>query len=180
MALTRSQKDAVIAEGLEAARQASIVVLTGFRGIDVATDTRLRKAVRETGASYQVIKNTLAKRILGEDCYKGLHPQMKGETAYVFGGKDPVAVVKVLSEFAKDNEEHLQIKAGFFEGTVLSSSDLKALADIPPRPVLLSRLAGVLVAPLQRLVNVLQAPLSQTVGVLGAVADKRGKAEPQA
>lgn len=173
MALTRKQKDALIAQVEKRRDDASVIVLTSFGGIDVEKDTQLRAKVRQSGAHYQVLKNTLAKRVLAGDEYVGLHAEMVGMTGYVFGGDDPVAAAKALTEFAKDNEEVFQVKGGFFEGRVLTKDQVKALAATPSREELLTRLATALKSPIQRFANVLIAPVQKLAGTLQAVADKK-------
>lgn len=175
MPMTRKRKDAVIKDASARAEEASVIVLTGFSGIDVATDTEFRRTIRNTGGHYQVIKNTLAKRVLAGDEYADLHGHMKGETAYVFGGEDPVATLKALTDFVGDHKDHLSVKGGYFEGQVLDPAQIKELADIPPREVLLTRLATALQTPIQRLANVLQAPITKLAGTLQALAEKREK-----
>jgi len=144
-----------------------------YGGIDVEKDTKLRAEVRQSGAHYQVLKNTLAKRVLAGDEYKDLHPQMTGMTGYVFGSGDPVQAAKALTKFAKENEEVFQVKAGYFEGRVLSQDQLKALADTPSKEVLLTRLATALKSPIQRIASVLAAPIQKLAGTLQALADKK-------
>lgn len=172
MPLTRKQKDALIADAAKRVDDASVIVLTSFAGIDVEKDTQLRAEVRKTGAHYQVLKNTLAKRVLGDE-YKDLHPQMTGMTGYVFGGEDPVQAAKALTDFAKENEAVFQVKAGYFEGRVLSTAELKALAATPSKEELLTRLATALKSPIQRFANVLAAPVQKLAGTLQALADKK-------
>jgi large subunit ribosomal protein L10 len=173
MPLNRKQKDALIADATKRRDEASLIVLTSFEGIDVEQDTKLRAEVRKSGAHYQVLKNTLAKRVLSGDEYKDLHAQMAGMTGYVFGGEDPVEAAKALTGFAKENEEVFQVKAGFFEGRVLTKDQLKALADTPSKPELLTRLATALKSPIQRFANVLAAPVQKLAGTIQAVADKK-------
>lgn len=177
MALTRKKKDSLIKEVGEKAQDASLLVLTSFEGIDVETDTDLRREIRKTGAHYQVLKNTLAKRVWAGDEYAEIHPHMKGMTGYVLGGEDPVATAKALTEFAKAKPKMFALKTGFFEGQVLSLEQIEELAKIPSRPELLSRLAGAFQAPITKLANVLQAPIQKLAGTLQALADKKTENE---
>lgn len=179
MAMTKAQKNELVDSASAQLKNSSIVILTGFGGIDVETDTKLRSEIRRAGGKYRVLKNTLAKRVLSEAKYAKLHGHMKGETAYVFGGEDPVAVVKVVTKFAKDHGDHFSLKSGFFEGNVLDAAQLKDLASIPPREELLQRLVNVLASPIQGLVNVLQGPLQKLAGTIQAVADKMPAEAPK-
>jgi large subunit ribosomal protein L10 len=178
MALTRKQKDALIESVASTAKDASLIVLTSYQGIDVETDTRLRAEIRKSGGRYQVVKNSLARKVLAGDEFADLRSHMKGMTGYVFGGEDPVATAKVLTKFAKDHEAVFQIKSGFFEGRTLSTAQVDALAKTPGRKELLARLASALKSPIQKLANVLRAPIQKLAGTIQALADK--KAEPGA
>ncbi len=173
MPLSRKQKDAVVSTVGERLEDASLVVLTGFSGISVEADTKLREDIRKTGAYYRVIKNTLAKRVLAGDEYAGLYPQMKGMTGYVLGGEDPVATAKALTGFAKGNKKVFQVKGGYFEGRIMSAEDIEALAKTPSREELLTRLASALNSPIQKLASVLSAPIQKLAGTLQALADKQ-------
>lgn len=172
MPLSRKQKEAVISGASKRLGDASLIVLTSFGGIDVEADTKLRAQIRKSGAHYQVMKNTLAKRVLAGDEYQGLHAQMTGMTGYVFGGEDPVSAAKALADFAKEHSEVFQVKAGYFEGRTLTLAELKSLAETPSKEVLLTRLATALKSPIQRFANVLAAPVQKLAGTLQAVADK--------
>lgn len=174
MPMTRQQKDDLIASMSSVRDEAQLIVLTGFEGIDVSTDTEIRNNLRSTGAKYRVIKNTLAKKVLGDE-YEGLFPEMKGMTGYVFGIDDPVATAKVVVKAAKDHEKMFTVKGGYFEGQVLSKDDVVALSKVPSREELLTRLASALQSPIQKIANVLQAPIQKFAGTLQALADKRGE-----
>jgi large subunit ribosomal protein L10 len=175
MPLTRKKKNSLIAEMSEKAKDSSLLVLTAFEGIDVETDTVLRREIRNSGAHYQILKNTLAKRVWAGDEYLDLHAHMKGMTGYVLGGEDPVATAKALTEFAKAHDKVFSLKSGFFEGQVLSLEQLEELAKIPSRPELLTRLATALKSPIQKLANVLQAPIQKLAGTIQALADKKSE-----
>ena len=173
MPLTRQQKDDLITQMGEVRDEASLIVLTGFEGLDVATDTEIRNEIRSSGAKYRVLKNSLAKKVLSDEGYHGLYPEMKGMTGYVFGIEDPVATAKVIAKYAKEKEEMFSLKAGYFEGRVLSQDDVIALSKVPSREELLTRLASALKSPIQKIANVLQAPIQKFAGTLQALADKK-------
>ncbi len=151
-------KGQVIAEVKAKLSQAKGVVLTDYRGLTVAQVTRLRAQLREAGVEYKVIKNTMVKRAANEIGLTGLDSYLEGPTALAFGITDPVTPAKVLTEFAKANKD-LEIKAGVIEGKVISMDGVKALADLPPREVLLAQVLGAMQSPLVGMANVLQGPI---------------------
>lgn len=151
-------KGQVISEVREKLSSAKGVVLTDYRGLTVAQVTKLRAQLREAGVEYKVLKNTLVKRAADEIGLVGLDPFLEGPTAVAFGINDPVAPAKILNEFAKANKA-LEIKAGVVEGQVISLEGVQALADLPPREVLLAKVLGAMQSPLVGMANVLQGPI---------------------
>jgi large subunit ribosomal protein L10 len=144
------------------------VVLTDYRGLNVAEVTELRTKLREVGVEYKVVKNTLARIAANEIGIEGLDGYLEGPTAIAYGIEDAVAPAKVLSEFAKAHK-NLEIKAGILEGKVIDLNGVKALADLPSREVLLAKLVGSMQSPLYGMANVLQGNLRNLVYVLDAV-----------
>ncbi|MDA8443080.1 MAG: 50S ribosomal protein L10 [Peptococcaceae bacterium] len=151
-------KGQVVAEVKEKLSQSKGVVLTDYRGLTVAQVTTLRAQLREAGVEFKVLKNTMVRRAANEIGITGLDPFLEGPTALAFGFTDPVAPAKVLMEFAKQNKQ-LEIKAGVLEGAVISVDGVKALADLPPREVLLAQVLGAMQSPLVGMANVLQGPI---------------------
>ncbi|MEW6719094.1 MAG: 50S ribosomal protein L10 [Thermodesulfobacteriota bacterium] len=129
-------------------------VVTSFRGVTVAEMTALRKKLREVNAEIRVVKNTLIRRAADGTPFGGLSENFKGPTAIAFSHGDPVALAKVMKEAAAASPK-VTLKAGFLDGKVLSEAEVKSLADVPSREVLLSRLVGGLNYPITRLVQVL-------------------------
>lgn len=128
----------------------------------VAEMSELRRLLRSGGVDYQVVKNTLA-RIAAEDTPVSVAREtFKGPLAIALGYDDPVAAAKKVLEFSKKNDK-LKLRGGVVEGRLLGASDVKAVAELPPRPVLLSMMAGAFQAPLSKLAGALAA----TVGSLG-------------
>lgn len=161
MAVTE-QKKAVVADIKEKLTTCKGAVLTSYKGLTVAQDTALRVALREAGVNYHVIKNTMTRIAAQEAGMDELTAHLEGTTAMAVSMTDAVAPAKVISEFIKKNKLDeagiLTIKAGVVEGKVVSVDEVKALADLPSREVLVAKLLGSL-----------QAPISNTVGVMGAV-----------
>jgi large subunit ribosomal protein L10 len=142
-----------------------------YRGLKVGEATELRRKIRETGAKYQVIKNTLAKRALAGTALAPLEPHLKGMTGLAFTAKDPVALAKTLNDFAKDVPA-VVFKAGVLAEKSLDDKQFKALATLPSKEALLSQFLSVLQAPIQQLLGVLQAPARDLVMVLKAQENK--------
>lgn len=174
MVLKREEKERLVAELHEKFKEVRAVILTDFTGLDVAQLSRLRRQLQERGMEYRVVKNTLLRRASQKTALEALAEHFVGPNAVVLSYEDPVLPAKILVDFAKEEPE-LQIKAGFMEGRVLEPKDVKALATLPPREVLIGQMVGLLKAPLAMLVGVLQAPMRELVGVLQAI--KEGKSE---
>ncbi len=161
------EKAKLVAEIREKFDKATGVVLADYRGLTVAQVTRLRADLRQADVEYRVLKNTLVSRAANEVGVKGLDPYLEGPTALAFSA-DPVAPAKVLSEFAKTNK-NFKIKAGVLEGKVIGPDGVKALADLPPREVLLAQVLRGMQAPLSGMANVLQGPIRKFAYALEAL-----------
>ena len=146
--------------------------LFGYRGLTVNQVTDLRARIRKTSATYKVLKNRLAARALESTPLAPLREHLKGPLALTFHPQEPVALAKVLSEFAKDNPA-LEFKAGLMEGKVLTAADLQALATLPSREVLLGQLLGQMTSPLAAFQRVLLAPMRDMAIVLDQIAKKK-------
>lgn len=166
--MARPEKEAQIAEVKEKIGKSSGAVFTDFRGLNVKQSTQLRRKLREAGVEYKVVKNTLALIAAKESGITGLEGILTGPTGIAFGYTDPVAPAKIISEFAKANKQ-LEIKGGLLNGEVISIDQVKALADLPGRDVLIARLLGGLQAPIAGLVNVLNGPIRGLVYTLDAI-----------
>lgn len=172
--MEKDTKVKVVAEVTELAEQAKAVVLAGFTGLSVEDETKLRREVREVNGAYRVVRNTLARRALADEQWEGVRAELKGNTALAFTNEDVVGLMKTLVDFSKDNKA-LSIKCGLLDGKPLSAEDVKSLASMPPREVLLSRLANVLQSPIVGLVNVLSGNIRNLAQVVKALADKKSE-----
>jgi large subunit ribosomal protein L10 len=171
----RGDKVTTVAELTDKFRGSSATLLTEYRGLTVAQLKQLRRSLgRET--TYAVTKNTLAKRAADDAGIGGLDDLFTGPTALAFVSGDPVVAAKGLREFAKANPL-LVIKGGVFEGKALTADEVRGLADLESREVLLAKLAGAMKANLSKAAAVLQAPLSKTARLAAALQDKRSNAE---
>lgn len=169
-----ANKEATIAEISEGIRNSSGVLLTEYRGLTVAQLKELRGNIR-ANASYAVVKNTLAKRAFNAEGIKDLDAELVGPTALAFVHGDTVAVAKALRDFAKANKD-LVLKGGFFDGAVLTADEVKKLADLETREVLLAKLAGAFKASLFGAAYMFNAPLAQAVRTVDALRQKQENA----
>lgn len=151
------------------------VVLTDYRGLKVSEITRLRAELRKAGVEFRVIKNTITSFAIQEIGLEDLGEHLKGPTAIAFGIEDPVAPAKILADFAKTHK-NLKIKAGVVEGQVVGIEGVIALAELPPREVLLAKVVGMFQAPITSWVNVLQAPIRDLASVLDSVRKQKEEA----
>ena len=171
----RPEKVAMIATMKETMKNAKGAVLTDYRGIKVAQDTKLRRKMREAGVQYSVIKNNMASIAAKEAGIEGLDDYLKGPLAMVSSDKDPVAAAKLISEFIKENRI-MEIKGGLVEGKVIDADGVKALANLPSREVLLARLLGSMQSPITGFVTVLQGNIRNLVYALDAVRQQKESA----
>lgn len=147
--------------------------LVDYQGLSAEEFNVLRAKVRGAGARILVAKNTLINVVLKEQGHEGFDATLKGPTALVLIGDDPVAPAKALTEFAKDHRKDLPVpKGGLLQGNEVDGAALAKIAELPSRDQLLSELVGVLQAPLQQLVGVLEAPARDLVSVMTNYSDK--------
>lgn len=151
-------KKLVVEEIKERFKNAQSVVVADYRGLTVSQATDLRTKLRNENVELKVYKNTMVKRAVDDLGLQGLDEYLQGPTAWAFSLQDPVSGPKILRDFAKKNEK-LVIKGGLLEQSTIDADGIKALADLPPREVLLAQVVGAMQGPLAGLVNVLQGPI---------------------
>jgi len=171
LSLNLEEKKAAVAEISAQVAGAQAIVLAEYRGLEVGQMTELRKKARASGVYLRVLKNTLARRAVAETPFKGLSDQMVGPLAYGISN-DPVAVAKVLHEFAKSNEKFV-IKAGAMANAVMSPKQVADLAKLPSREELLATLVGTMQAPVVKLVRTMNEVPGKFVRALAAVRDQK-------
>ncbi len=160
MSLNIEDKKAVVVEIAAEVANAETIVVAEYRGIQVASMTKLRAKAREQGVYLRVLKNTLARRAVAGTPFAGLADQMVGPLVYGISA-DPVAAAKVLFDFSKADDK-IVIKAGSYDGKVLDAAGVSQLALIPSREELLSKLA-----------YVMQAPVAGMARAFAALAEKK-------
>ncbi len=172
----RTEKATTIAELREKLGTARGAVLTDFRGLSVAEITELRTLLRKRAVEYTVVKNTLAKIAVKGTNLAGLAAYLEGPTAIAISREDPTAASRVLSTWSKTRPT-FAVKGGMVEGQLIGPAEIAALASLPSREVLLSRMAGTFQAPLRALANVLVGPVRALASVLNQVRAQKEKSE---
>ena len=175
MAVIRPEKVAKVAEIKELLTNSKCAILVDFCGLTVAQDTDLRRKMREAGVHYGVVKNTLLRIAAQEAGIEGLEPSLEKNTAIAVAPEDPVAVAKIICEFAKENKE-LKVKVGVLDGKVIDAEAIKALASLPPKEVLVAKMLGSMNAPITGFVNVLQGTIRKVVYALDAIREQKESA----
>jgi large subunit ribosomal protein L10 len=175
--MARPDKAAAVAELTEAFRDSSAAVLTEYRGLTVAELKELRRSL-QGNATYSVVKNTLTKIAAKAAGIESFDSMLEGPSAIAFVSGDAVEVAKSLRNFGREHVS-LVVKGGILDGKPLTADEIRRLADLESREVLLAKFAGGLLAPAQQLVTVLAAPAAQLARLLGALQAKLA-ADPQA
>ena len=156
MAVTRARKIEQVEKLGKDLQSVSTVIVTTYTKLTVAQDYELRKLLRSSGARYAVVKNTLVERAAKGTKIEGALKDLSGVTSIAYTAGDPVSLAKALSKYAKDNPE-FTFKAGVVEGRVISIKEIEALATMPSKEEIYSKLLFLMNAPAQRLVTVLNA-----------------------
>ncbi len=169
---TRKQKEEEITILKTELAEAGNAFVVSFQGLTVEKDQQLRRQLREAQLSYRVVKNTLARRALGETPLKDISDDFTGPTAVAYSKTDPVSLAKILTKFAKENSQ-FTFKAGVVEGRVISIKDVDALATMPSKEELISKLMFLLNAQAQRLVTALAGTARNLAIVVNEIAKQK-------
>jgi large subunit ribosomal protein L10 len=153
-------------------RGARVAILTDYRGLTVGQLQDLRGRLRAQDVEYRVVKNTLARRAAVEAGHPDFQDLLKGPVAIAFGGEDVGAPSRLLAEFVRQTRVRLDIVGGLVEGRLMGPEQVRQIADLPSREVLLAQLLGTLQSPVSQLVGAIQAPVQQLVGLLEAYQAK--------
>src|SRR5580692_13204748 len=168
----RAHKVEVVAEVKTRMGEATASIVSEYRGLTTAELAELRTTLAAAGGDYRIFKNTLVRIAIDGGEYQPLSEYLSGPSALTFVQGDISAVAKALRDFSRNNPL-LVIKGGLADGSLLSPSDLSALADLPPREVLLARLAGAIAAPMQQMAGLLKALPQNLAYGIQALIDQR-------
>ncbi len=171
MAVTRERKEQVLAMYSEWLKKSQAVILVEYTGLKMKDLDNIRAKVREAGGEFHVLKNTLARRAFAEQGMNLPAEFLEKSTAVSFAFSDPVLTAKALSDATKGSE-FVKVKGGFMSGQALTAAQVKALAEMPPLPVVRAQLLGMLQAPAGKLVRTIAEPARGLAAVIKAFAEK--------
>jgi len=155
--------------------RATLAVLAEYRGLTAGQMNRFRRAVREAQGRCRVAKNTLAKLAVASSRYEKLTPMLNGPVALILAFKDPVALAKLTVKFA-DELPKLEIRGAVLDGQMLPPAEVKALASLPSREVLLAQLLGLLQAPASQLLRTINEPAARLARLVDVLGKRHGAA----
>ncbi|MEN8208723.1 MAG: 50S ribosomal protein L10 [Candidatus Fermentibacteria bacterium] len=175
MAVSRKQKENVVANLIEDLGEAGSVILTDFTGVNVETITELRNEMRENNVTFTIVKNTLLRKAFNEIEVKddeGIYALMEGPTALAYAA-DEVLPIKIIKEFAKGHKGLPVVKGGFVSGVTYETDKLMRLADIPSRDELIAKFMGSARSPLQGFVSVSSGILKKFFYAVNAIRESK-------
>ena len=171
------QKQAIVADLAEQLKNSPAGVVVNYQGITVDADTKMRKALREAGVKYMVMKNSLTGRACEEVGLGDMKQYLTGMTAIAIGTTDPIAPAKVLKEYA-EKVESFQILAGYLDGAVVDAATVNTLADIPSKEVLIAKFLGSIKSPLYSFAYAIQAVIDKGEDAAPAAAEAPAEEAP--
>ena len=174
--MARPEKVQAVKDIRERLEGAEAVFLTEYRGLSVKAVQDLRRALREAGADYKVVKMTLTKLAAVDAGIDGMDEYLSGPTAIAFAKDDPVATAKALKDFSKSNEV-FTLKAGFLSGNILTPEEISKLAEIEPREILLAKIAGAAKAPLFKAAGLFGSFTRDAASMFSQLLDKKESGE---
>ena len=171
--MDREGKTAVVGEFEDKFRNATMAVVTDYRGLSVSKMTQLRCDIREVAGEYRIAKNNLVRLAIRETSYQPLEDLLTGPNGWVFAYDDPVSLSKALVKFTDQNQE-LTIKGAVLDGALLEPVQVKDLASLPSLPELQAQVLSLMQAPASQLLRTIQEPGSQLVRLLDALKEGKG------
>lgn len=172
MTLKIDDKKAIVAELAEVASRSVSVIAAEYRGLTVATMTKLRTNARKSGAVVKIYRNTLARKAVKGTQFECLDPALVGPMILMFSQEEPATAARMVRDFAKENDKFV-VKALVLEGRLLAADQLKAVASLPSRNEAIAQLMSVMKAPTVKLARTLSETYAQLVRAVSAVADKK-------
>ena len=170
---TREQKQKDLEALTEQFKNAKAAMLVGFDKLTVSKDQELRNQLREAGVSYEVVKNTLARKAAEGTALEGAQDHFKGVTAVAISTGDPVGLSKAISKFTKANPEVFKFKAGVVEGKVVALNEVEAIASLPSKEELISKVMFLINCQAQRLVTVISAVPRNLAVVIKQIGEQK-------
>ena len=175
MAVSKERKEEVLAIYADWMKKSQAVILVEYTGVSMKALDNIRAKIRESGGEFHVVKNTLARRAFADLGMQFPSDYLVKSTAVCFAFTDPPSTAKALTDATKGNE-FIKPKGGFMDGQALSPAQVKALADMPPLPVVRGQLLGMLQAPAGKLVRTIAEPARGLAAVLKAFSEKASEA----
>lgn len=176
---TRAQKQEILETLTEGFQNSKSAMVVSFTKLTVAKDQEFRNQLRDAGAKYQVVKNTLARLAVKGTQLEGATEHFKGVTAVAWTENDPVVLSKTVSKFVKDNGEVFTFKVGVVDGKVVDLSQVQELASLPSKEVLISKILFLLNAPAQRIATVINAVPRNLAIVIKQIGDQKPETQPE-
>lgn len=152
MAITKAKKEEVVSKVADSIKDAASVVFVGFKGLSVADTGAMRRTLRGMGIGYYVAKKTLIRRALADRGYTGTMPELPGEIAIAWSEGDSTAPAREIFEHGKKHKDAITLMGGIFDGAFMDAVEIRAIATIPPVPVLRGMFVNVINSPIQGLV----------------------------
>lgn len=176
--MRKEQKTALVDQLSERFKRASIALISEYRGLSVAETTEVRRKLRAVRGELKVAKNTLIRRAIKETSFAPLETTLGGPVSLIISEEDPIELAKTVISF-RELGDKFKLRGGVVDGKAVSAEEIRALATLPPREVVLAQLLGLLQAPATRLVRLLNEPGSGLARLVDAIGKKNGEG-PQA
>jgi len=179
LAITKERKEEVLSQYVDWMKRSQAVILVEYTGVKMKDLDNIRAKIRDAGGEFHVVKNTLARRAFADSGMEFPGDYLVKSTAVSFAFTDPASTAKALTDATKGLEA-IKVKGGFMSGQTLSAAQVKALADMPPLPVVRAQLLGMLQAPAGKLVRTIAEPARGLAAVLKAFSEKASEANAAA
>ncbi len=171
MAITKQRKEEILENYKEWLDKSKAIILTEYTGLSVKDLDQLRQKMRDNGGEFHVVKNTLSRKLIQDAGYPLDEKMFTGSTGIGFAFEDAPGLAKALSDFS-NSSEFVKIKGGYLANHLMNPAQVKALAEMPPLPVMRAQLLGMLKAPASKLVRTLAEPGRRVAAVIKAYADQ--------
>jgi large subunit ribosomal protein L10 len=171
--MKKAEKTSLVSDLNQSFGRASMALVSEYKGMTAAESSELRRRLRAVRGELRVAKNTLVKLAIRDTKFAGLDQQLGGPVGVIFSFEDPIAVAKTVTSFREAGEK-FKVRGGVLEGRPLTREEIQALANLPPKEVVMGQLLGLLQAPGSALVRLLNEPGSALARVIDAIGKKNG------